>query len=126
MKKLILILACLYSTASNGQTYDLDGKKFDTEEEYNAAVLKDYTKEFGAKAAKRMMNNEVWIGMTDKICLREFTDPNRRKTTYTKEGKTEIWYYQGQAAGCVGSGCPYLDYVITFKDHKAIAITTSE
>lgn len=118
MKKLILFVVCMYAGSSIAQS-------FNSVKEMQAHQLKEFTKSYGAKAAKRMMNNEVWIGMSDKMCLDEFTAPNRKKSTYTKSGKAEIWYYQGKAAGCIGD-CPYLDYVITFENHLAVAITTSD
>jgi hypothetical protein len=150
MKQVLFILCCMLAFGANGQLadateqakqdsirddkhkkacaeQDADVKKMLAKaEKENAVYKRKLENRYGKSAVEKVSNAKVWLGMSDELCLYGLTEPNRRKTTYTKEGKTEVWVYQGQAEGCVGYGCPYLDYVITFKDHKAIAITTSD
>ncbi len=92
----------------------------------NEAYIRKMEKKYGKTAIKKVQDGKVWLGITDELCLYGLTEPNAIKNTYTKGAKTVTWIYQGQANGCIGYGCPYLDYVITFQDHKAIAITTAD
>jgi hypothetical protein len=117
-------------TAAYLKECDIQNKKTEAWLKKSQSDNNDYDKrmerKYGKPAVAKVSKGQVWVGITDELCLYGLTEPNSRKTTYTKEGKTDIWIYQGQANGCVGSGCPDLDYIITFRNHKAIAITTGD
>ncbi len=106
----------------NNRVHEMVKKQNAEEDRRHALLMKnpDYKRDYN-----RAKKGEIWIGMRDDLCIEALTTPNSRKTTYTKGGKTEVWIYQGQADGCIGD-CPYLDYIITFKNHKIIAITTGD
>jgi hypothetical protein len=130
MKKVLLILVCLGTVFAYGQNNKIDDackKEFPglipAGDEEGLKEMRHLKTKYGLNSMKKVRNGSVWVGITDELCLFGLTEPNSIKTTYTKNGKTEVWIYQGQANGCVGD-CPDLDYVITFKNHVAIAITT--
>ena len=144
MRIIFLLIACIMALSTNGQeagkrkTTHADSINIDdiSAKEFpglipagNYATLEKMRllkKKYGLAAMKKVSDGNAWIGMTDELCRYGLSLPNERKNTYTKAGKTEVWIYQGIADGCAGSGCPYLDYIITFKDHKAIAMTTGD
>ncbi len=96
--------------------------------EYNEQSdrLKELTKKYGAVAAKKILAEKLWVGMTDKMLIEELTDPNNVYKNHTKSGTTDTWIYKGTAPGCIGGGCPYLDYQITIQNHKVIAIAEGQ
>jgi len=80
----------------------------------NAAYPGKMIKKYGKAAYDNAVAGKIWIGMPDELCVRSLGTPNRSETNYTNRGTSETWIYNGR------------DYVITFKNHKAIAITTNE
>lgn len=77
-------------------------------------------KRYGIKIAQRLLAEEVWIGMTDKMVRDEFGEPDIKKTV-TAAGVTETWTYT-PSSHCWGDGCPILEYYMVFRDHKLIAV----
>ena len=94
-------------------------------EKGNANYERNMIKKYGKEAYDKAIAGKVWIGIPDELCLRSLNTPNRVKKNHTSNNITETWIYQGKADGCIGD-CPYLDYVITFKNHKAISISEGE
>ena len=80
---------------------------------------------YGLPAYKRAVKPEVWLGMPDELCEHGLGTPNRINNNFSKGQKTTTWVYSGYSPGCVGN-CDWLDYRITFLNHKAVAITEGQ
>ncbi|PQJ09699.1 hypothetical protein CJD36_017360 [Flavipsychrobacter stenotrophus] len=90
---------------------------------YQKEIKGGLTKKYGAAIAKRLMAQEVWIGMTDKMMLDGLGRPSTIKRTVTASGNTEDWYYLPDNPNCTGSGCPVLNYSIRVKNHKVVMLS---
>ena len=88
------------------------------ENELAAQRLKDdqahekyLVKTYGAATAKKLMSGKLWIGMTDKMVLDAYGEPDVHHSKTTAAGTTENWLYANPATK------------LTFKNHKLTTIT---
>ncbi|MBA3830158.1 MAG: hypothetical protein H0X33_14560 [Taibaiella sp.] len=59
------------------------------------------TKKYGAKIAKRLADRQVWLGMTSAMCIDALGGADHIRTTYTKQGNVDTWYYDYQYGSLV-------------------------
>lgn len=95
-----------YSTIATNQAIDdfLSGKQQPTETKTQATAIvrtvnendpkyQKLTKLYGKDKAMRIMNNEVWEGMSTGMVIESIGKPNNKTNFASEEGVKEIWEY---------------------------------
>ena len=83
-------------------------KKIDDIENYNkiciqyhlnldrAIKLKELEKLYGSDNANKILNNNIWIGMTEDMCLRSIGLPTIKNKTTNADGNSDQWVYENK------------------------------
>lgn len=95
-----------YSTIATNQAIDdyLNGKTMPQKEKTQTTTIvrtvnendpkyQKLTKLYGKDKAIRIMNNEVWEGMSTGMTIESIGKPNSKNSLTTEEGVKEIWEY---------------------------------
>jgi hypothetical protein len=70
----------------------INQRRFDKEAKERKAYL---IKRYGTKNAEKILNNQIWLGMTDKILIEIIGKPNDINRTIGSFGIHEQWVYNG-------------------------------
>ncbi len=76
-------------------------------------------KKYGVAAFSKAAKGEIWVGMTEELCLRAVGEYHQKRRVTTKTGVTEEWYEFWNGAGPLARK-------ITFHNHVIVAIIEQE
>ena len=70
-------------------------------------------KKYGKANIQKAIDGEYWVGMAEEIAWLPHGEAINIRTTSTKEGKTETWYFLNTRT------------TISLRNHRVVAITKS-